>query len=164
MNQRLEAVDYFLDSRFQYDFTIVPGQEPDDRMNCLTLVHAACKRMLGYELPKELLCTELYEDRAHTQHVSSDDLKAGDLVWFGQADQRAQRLFVPQYDENGRIKNWANSPLQHVGVYIGRDDFDNPQILHASQQAGTNVVQSLDKIRQEPKHAHVLDISRLKAA
>jgi hypothetical protein len=160
MNQ-LE-LDRYINPHAGYDFTLTPSSEPTGDTNCLLVVHDVAKDR-GNPLPPDMLCADLYTDRVHARPVEeTSPLQAGDLFWFG---QDTPRLFKPEYDENGWIVNWTDSPLQHVGIYTGRNDaFGEPLILHATQYEGTVAVWPLARFATQEKYRRQLGISRLKTA
>ena len=158
MNEQLTR---YLDPEFIYRFMQNPNvvrSEEDARkhgINCVSLAHLAIKNLFEYELPRDLLCAELYADTKHFERIEQlQDMQTGDLVWFG-IEQPAihPEEFVPRYDEQGKLINWSDFPVKHVAISTGEHNEDrDPLLLHSTYYEGTNVIWPLSRFSAYPKY------------
>lgn len=166
----MKQLERYLDTEFVYRFMQNPDvvrSEEDARrygINCVSLAHLALRSLFEYDLPKDLLCAELYADREHFEHREDiDQLQTGDLVWFGVKDPGIMpEDFVPQYVD-GRLENWRDFPVKHVAVSTGeRNEEEDDLLLHATYYEGTTALWPLSRFFQYKKYQRHYGISRLK--
>lgn len=123
-----EPLAQFLDPAYTYQFTQNPDvvRTKDDALregiNCVSLAHLAIKELFGYSLPPHLCCAELYLDQEYFTPVKSlDQLKIGDLVWFGVENAPCSPNEVKlRYDSRGKLVNWHEFPVKHVAIFAGK--------------------------------------------
>lgn len=168
----LDITERYVDPDCTYDFWLRPQDVPDLQtaqqkgMNCVVLAHLVMKEMFDYELPPDLRCTEMFLDSTHfvRTEFNAEQLRPGDLVWFGRAASRVSaEQFKPSYDQSGHMQNWRDFPVNHVGIYVGRDAQDEAQILHSVARENTTLW-PLRKFGQVPRYSIVWGSSRLLAA
>lgn len=135
-----------------------------DGINCVSLAHLVLKDVFDCELPPHLGCAELYLDREYFKPVDAiDDMRAGDLVWFGLQEALRQPEEVQlQYDEAGNLVNWREFPVKHVAVNTGLQVEDEPLLLHATNVEGRhNKIWPLSKFWSYPRYQKLYGITRL---
>lgn len=165
----MNELDQYLDSRFVYSFWQGPedvrsvAQALKDGINCISLAHLAINSLFGYNLPKELHCSELFTDTIYFDEVDSlTDMELGDVVWFGLEDPPLEvDDYIPEYKNDGLV-NWQEFPVKHAGIYNGESDNDDPYILHSTSIGGTNVVWPLSKFSQYRRYRKLYGIRRLR--
>jgi hypothetical protein len=82
---------------------------------------------------------------------------AGDLVWFGPKKPRVPvPEFKPDYNADGVLLNWRDCPIRHVAICAG-----NGRLLHASKEAGTNVIWPIERFSKVTRYQRIYRISRL---
>lgn len=167
-----DPLECFIDPTLQYRFMQDPRNVrsiEDARtggINCITLAHLAVRELFAVELPPELHFSEAFLDRRHFTDVPLlDDLRRGDLVWFGLESPPIQVAdFRPVY-RDGQLVNYHEFPVKHVAIATGNTDArGEPTLLHATHIAGTNVVWPLNKFAEYARYRKVYGISRLLAA
>jgi hypothetical protein len=163
----------FVDAGLKYDFLASPDMVrtlADAEVlgiNCVSLASLCLKKLYGFDWPDSLFCYEAYCDDKHFEEIDpfSDCWSApriGDLFFFGH-ERSSSSLFKPQYDANGWLINYDDSPAQHLGIATGEQTVrPEPLILHASFAAGTAVVEPLSGIKSDPCCARVNKIMRLR--
>lgn len=165
-----EKLAHFIDSEFVYRFTQNPDVVRDEKdarrygINCVSLAHLAIRELFNVKLPSNLLCAELYADRDYFDHIEPfDELKEGDLVWFGiEHPTLSPETFVPCYVD-GVLINWREFPIKHVAVSLGeRDKSDEELLLHSSYQERTNAIWPLSRFTRYKRYQRTYGLSRLK--
>jgi len=162
------SVDRYMGPEFRYAFLSGPDvvrsieHALEHGNNCVALVHLAIKEYFGYDLPSDLHCAELYQDSRHFEKLDDlAELEFGDLVWFGVKNPSISPAeFVPVY-EDGRLVNWREFPIKHVGINVSQGSEGEPEILHATFVEGTNTVWPLSKFGHYPKYSQTYGASRL---
>lgn len=171
------VLEQFLDSAYSYNF----WQNPDrvrsvedarrNGINCVSLAHLALKALFDYKLPPELGCAELYRDREHFRLVKGidegvDGAQRGDLVWFGvQEATEPPEAIELVYDDQGQLINWGQSPVKHVAVHTGVEEFGEPLLLHSTfMYGGGNAIWPLSEFSLHPRYSRLYGVTRLVAA
>ena len=158
----------YISPEYVYSFLSGPDivQSKEDAweigINCISLAHLALKDLYDYELPRELMCAELYADREHFIPLEDGEaMMVGDLVWFGIEDPEVQvHEFVPHY-ENGSLINWADFPVKHVAIFTGEYADGDPLLLHSTSIVGTNVVWPLSYFKTYRRYRQLYGVTRL---
>lgn len=159
----------YLDPAYVYNFTqgpnVVRSHEDAKQygLNCVALAHLVLEDVYGTQLPANMRCYEMFTDDEHFDTVPDvAAVQAGDLVWFGVANPKLDVTdFVPIY-QNDELVNWPDFPVKHVGIAIGKEEQQDPSILHATWFAGTNVIWPLSKFARYQKYAKIYGIQRYK--
>jgi hypothetical protein len=130
--------------------------------NCVSLVHLGIKLLYGVELPENLGCAELYQDTEFFKPVENiENIQVGDLTWFGIENPSVPPENIELvHRPNGELVNWRDFPVKHVGITY--DIQEEPQILHATHFAGTNVVWGLSAFAQHRRYKKLYKVSRFK--
>lgn len=165
-----ESLGQFLDPAYSYNF----WQNPDvvrskedalkDGINCVSLAHLALKDLFGYELPAELGCAELYQDKKHFEPVADmGQARGGDLVWFGiENPPKAPEDIRLYYGSAGELLNWQEFPVKHVTVHTGIEEAGEPLLLHATNyNGGKNQLWRLSEFKAHRRYQKLYGITRL---
>ncbi len=163
-------LQHYADAPFVYDFCQGPERVPnedvarEEGLNCVSLAHLAVESLFRRRLPAQLHCYEMFTDHERFHDLDdSEPLQVGDLVWFGRSEPSVPpEQFVPTYDANGYLLNWQDSPVNHVAIYTGDQENDDPLLLHATYFTGTTAVWPLSKFAEYPRYAQVRRIARLR--
>lgn len=133
-----------------------------DGANCIAIAHLAIDSLFGVKLPPEKHCLEMATDTDTFATVTDlTDLQAGDLHWFGvDVPDAILRDFVPEYDGH-YLLNWRDSPINHVAIFTGEMEGDEPLLLHASPTDGTTAVWPLSEFAAHERYAKLHRVSRL---
>lgn len=163
------AFSHYTIEGYVYSFTQGPDRvrsHEDARrggINCIALAHIVLKDMFNKELPGFMKCYETFTNDQQFEKVENiEQAKAGDLVWFGVENPKiALEEFVPRY-EGDVLANWSDFPIEHVGVFTGEFENDEPLVLHSTFYARGPVKWPLSKFKQYPKYAKIYGVQRLK--
>ena|SRR3990167_8331079 len=166
----MSNLNRYVDPSFVYNFAMGPDmiRTIDDArqlgINCVSLAHLALKDLFEFDVPATLNCFELFIDRQFFDEVeSTDNLRAGDLVWFGHMKPRVPiDKFVPEYNGLGQLLNWPDCPVKHVGIATGSEQRAEPAVLHSTHIEGTNVLWPLSAFAGYRRYQKVYGITRLK--
>lgn len=158
----------FIDPAYWYNFHAGPKQvrSPEDAFrfgnNCVALGHLSLKQIFGYELDPSQHCYEMFTDHERFATVDLDEMRTGDLVWFGWEDPAIPiDKFEPQYDSEGYLLNWQDMAVNHVAVYTGLQQDGEPLLLHASPTDGTNTMWPIGEFAHYPRYRQIHRVSRL---
>lgn len=165
---RADFFEQYLDPALKYDFTKGPevvGDLEQARkmgMNCISLAHIVLKDLFDVALRPEQHCYEMYADSIHFESVEKPSaMQVGDLVWFGYPRPRVSpATYKPVYDTLGRLENWRDNPIKHVGIYTGKIIDGDYGLLHATHYTGGNVIWPLKKFKQFRRYNRTYRISR----
>jgi len=164
------ALERYVDPAFVYDFEQGPARVPDESiareegLNCVSLAHLAVEGLFNLRLPADLHCYEMFVDQEHFEDVPDiSAMQMGDLVWFGSSEPSIPpEFFVPEYNAEGYLLNWKNSPVNHIAIYTGEISELGPQMLHATHLTGGTVVWPLSKFAEYQRYGLVRRIARVK--
>jgi cell wall-associated NlpC family hydrolase len=166
----IKILEQYINPGYVYRFThgpnVVDSRESALRqgINCVSLAHLALKDLFAVQLPSNLLCSELYNDRIYFRTIDRPtNLQVGDLVWFGVANPKITvDEFVPKYND-GELLNWPDFPVKHVAIYTGdQTESGEPLLLHSSASEGTNTVWALGRFTTHARYKELYGITRLK--
>lgn len=165
----VSELDRFIDPALAYNFTQGPDRvqtEDDARrlgINCEALVHLALKGLFGCLLPPNLLCYEMFVDKALFVTIPSlEDMRMGDVVWFGPTlTNVSTEQFIPEYDRAGNLQNWSDCPVQHLAIHAGEAQEKEPLLLHATHITCGVEVWPLTRFARYARYEHVRRIGRL---
>lgn len=165
----MSNLEQYLDPSFVYRFEQGPQvvadieQAKQDGINCISLTHLAIESLFNYRLPEDLHCAELYQDAGYFDEISSlSAMEVGDVIWFGVETPTIEPgAFVPVY-EDGILVNWRDFPVKHAGIFHGWSSNGEPEILHATHLAGTNVIWPLSKFAEFRRYQKIYSVRRLK--
>lgn len=158
----------YVDPAFVYDFDRGPVMVPDEEaarregLNCVALAYLVVEGLYRCRLSPRQHCYETFSDTERFVTVPSlPDMQTGDLVWFGHTHSQPVDSFVPQYNANGYLLNWRESPVSHVAIYTGQQEDNDYLLLHATDIAGTNVIWPLQRFATYPRYEQIRRVSRL---
>jgi len=128
----------------------------------VALAHLALGQLFDRQLDPRLHCYELFQDHERFASVGLDDMRPGDLVWFGYRDPKVPlQDFEPEYNDSGYLMNWQDFAVNHVAIYTGSGPDGEALLLHASPTDGTNAVWPLDRFAEHTRYGQVYRVSRL---
>jgi hypothetical protein len=152
----------------EYNSSQVPAQVPDLEAafkygnDCQALIHLWLENLTGFRLPSNMLCYEMFNDPIFFRTVQEEDMILGDVVWLGSPDKSSMAEYTPVFDANGQITNWDECPINHMGIYTGKDAWHkDPKILHASAAEGNNVAEPLSRLMRYRNYSVLQGVRRL---
>lgn len=170
MTTATNFAERYLNNGWVYDFNLTPADVPNfeaagaQGINCYLLARIAIQDFYGVSLPDQLRCTEMFYDTSYLERTPYDAsrLRSFDLVWFGRAgaEQRVDS-FVPDYDSEGNLRNWPESPTSHVALATGEWHEGEPLLLHAVQRENVTVW-PLSRFKRFARYATLQGMSRVK--
>ena len=163
-----ETLSQFIDDDYRYKFSHGPNivrtkeQARREGINCVSLAHLALKELYGITLPSSLMCSELHQDREYFQDVNDNEMKIGDLVWFGIEKPTIEPgQFTPVY-VNGELSNWQEYPVKHVAIATGETSNEgDPLLLHSTSITGTNSVWPMKSFASYVRYRRMYGATRL---